>query len=380
VPALDGLRVIAALSVVTYHAMGAVYPANPVAGVILPSAAFLFFVISGFVIYRPFAAAHLAGNRAPALGRFYRSRLIRVLPLWWLAVAAYLIVDGAGQLHGPGAWVATLLLVQYPWHSLRFAVIGPAWALSVEWIFYLVAPLIALAIAFVHRRYARRKDPMLVQAWVLGLLTVAAAVVPGARPALALLAGMGLAVFDIRRRQRRRDPVWLRTVAGSSRILVFVTLLSWFVLARYPYKSGLSVQWVESDAAVLAIWIATAVAWFVPVAFGPPDRWPQSVLGSPWAQRLSMLTFGVYLWHQIVLDQVVASLGRDGSFAAHLYLTLIISVTITIATYWLVERPGQRVNRRRPWSGASVPPAEGLPVTGEQRTEPAPAPSVPSGP
>jgi peptidoglycan/LPS O-acetylase OafA/YrhL len=346
VPALDGLRVISALAVVVYHAMGAVLGSNPTAGVLMPSAAFLFFVISGYVIYRPFVAAHLAGNDAPALGRFYRARVLRVLPLWFLAVTAYVVVDGAAKLHGPGDWVATYLLVQYVVPGLRFAVIGPAWALSVEWLFYLSAPLLALAVRGGRRRWARRVAPVKAEAWVLAALFVTAWLVRPARPAVALVAGMALATFDVHRRRARRNPAWLRVLVGNGWLVVAGTAAAWVALAHYPYQEGLSVQWVERDPAVLAIWIATALLWFVPVAFGDPDREPQRTLASRWAVGLSQLTFGLYLWHQLVLDRVVDHLGRDAGFSAVLYLTLLGSILLAAATFALVERPGRELNRR----------------------------------
>jgi peptidoglycan/LPS O-acetylase OafA/YrhL len=347
--------VIAAASVVLYHVLGARYGANPTAGVIFPSAAFLFFVISGFVIYRPFAAAHLTGAQAPSLARFYRSRLVRVLPLWCVAVTVYLVVDHGHHLHGPGQWIATYLLVQYPWHSIRYSVIGPAWALSVEWIFYLIAPLLALAVRSGRRRLSPSTRPWQAEVGVLGVLFVVAWIIGSARPAVALVVGMGLGVFDVHRRQTR-DPRWLRVAAGNGWILIATTVASWVALAQYPYQSGLSVQWVERDAAVLAIWIATATLWFVPVAFGDPAREPQRTLGGRRFVALSQLTFGLYIWHQLVLDRVIARLGRDGGFTAILYLTAGGAIALSLATYLVIERPGVRLNRRAPWSGAQDRP------------------------
>ena len=379
VPALDGLRVFAAASVVLYHVLGARYGANPTAGVLFPSAAFLFFVISGFVIYRPFAAAHLAGNPEPSLGRFYRSRLVRVLPLWCLAVTTYLLFDPGHHLHGIGQWVATYLLVQYPWHAVRYAVIGPAWALSVEWIFYLSAPLLALGVRRGRERFAGSAAPWQAEAAVLGTLFVAAWVVPSARPAVALIAGMGLGVFDVYRRQRR-TPRWLRLMAGNGWILAATTAVSWIALAQYPYQGGLSVQWVERDAGVLAIWITTAVLWFIPVAFGDATREPQRTLGGPRMAALAQLTFGLYLWHQMILDRVISRLGRDGGFTAVLYLTAGGSILAALVTYLAVERPGQILNRRAPWSGTPDRPAAPAEVVVDTDLEPGAAASVASEP
>ncbi|HEY4375905.1 MAG TPA: acyltransferase, partial [Acidimicrobiales bacterium] len=326
--------------------MGAVLGANPGAGVLMPAAAFLFFVISGFVIYRPFVAAHLAGNPRPDIGRFYRSRLLRVLPLWALAVTAYLVVNGAGSLHGPGQWVLTYLLLQYPVAAIRFAVVGPAWALSVEWLFYLSAPLIALAMFHARRRFAPRTAPVRAEATVLAAFFVVAWLVPAARPAVAIVIGMAFAVFDVHRRVTRHTPRWLRLVTSNGWAIALVTAAVWLVLGNYHYRPGLSVQWVQQDPAVLALWVGMATVWFVAAAFGRPDRSPQRQLGSPLAVRLSQLTFGLYLWHSLVLDQVLDHLGRAGNFEAIFYLTAIVSVLLATATYFLIERPSMQLIRR----------------------------------
>jgi len=45
----------------------------------------VFFVISGFLLYRPFAAAHLDGHPAPGARVFWGRRLRRIIPAYWLA-------------------------------------------------------------------------------------------------------------------------------------------------------------------------------------------------------------------------------------------------------------------------------------------------------
>ena len=375
-PALDGLRVIAAASVVIYHVMGATYGANPTAGVLFPSAAFLFFVISGYVIYRPFTASHLAGNAPPDLRRFYRSRVLRVLPLWWIAVAAYSVVEPGQQLHTAGQWIATLALLQYPWREIRYAVIGPAWALSVEWIFYLTAPLLALAVRTQRRRHFRSTSPVKAEAVVLSTLFVVAWLVPQARPFAALAAGMGFAVLDVHCRQHGR-PAWLRSLAGNGWFMAAVTAASWLALAHYPYREGLSVQWVERDALVVGIWTATAIAWFLPIAFGNPSRQPQKALGGGRMAFLGGLTFGIYLWHQLVLDQVIDRLGRDGSFTAILYLTVLGTMVLALVSHVLVEAPIQRLSHpRRRAAGAGR--AEPVDDAGGAIADPLTAPDEPA--
>lgn len=344
VAALDGLRVLAALGVVVYHAMGAVLGANPTAGVIIPPAAFTFFLISGFVIHRPFAAAHLAGSRGPDPRGFWANRVVRVMPLWWVAVATYLVVQG-NHLHGPGEWVATLTLFQYVVPSARYAVVGPAWALSVEWIFYLAAPLLALGIRRLHRAMAPTTAPERVQYAVLGALGVLCAGVGPLRPFVAIIIGMAFGVLDAVRHERRRTPRWLPH-ARSGAVTVLVTAVGWVVLAGYHYREGLSVQWVQQDPLVLAIWITVATSWFLPVAFGPAASPVNRRLGAPLVVAAGQLTFGIYLWHDLVLQRTVRVLGLDANVYAVGYLTLLGAVALAALTYQLVERPCLGLRRR----------------------------------
>lgn len=385
---LDGLRVASAVGVVVYHVLGAVLGPNPPVAVILPPVAFTFFVISGFVIYRPFVAAHAGGRPAPALGRFYGSRLFRVLPLWWTVLAVYLLVDGTDGLHGTAQWVTTVLLLQFTVAEARFSVIGPAWALSVEWLFYLAVPLFAMGVAALHRAAGRSIGAARFHYAVLVPLMVLCVLEPSARPFLAILAGMVFAVADVEALRSGHRPDWLRFSASPATALV-VTVVAWVILVDYPYRAGTSVQWVEQDLLVVAIWLAVAVAWFATVAFGRGDGVITRWLGTPFMVRASMLTFGLYLWHDLVLKQVLKHLGTDVHLGAALYLTALGAMALTVASYLLVERPmiGLRARmvpdpdlstataaRRRSTRPASrpAPSTSAAVVTHHDRLEPAP--------
>ncbi|HVA10440.1 MAG TPA: acyltransferase family protein, partial [Acidimicrobiales bacterium] len=46
----------------------------------------VFFLISGFLLNRPFALAHLSGRQSPSVGRFWIRRLLRIVPAYWVAL------------------------------------------------------------------------------------------------------------------------------------------------------------------------------------------------------------------------------------------------------------------------------------------------------
>ncbi len=91
---IEGLRGIAAGSVMLGHtiillgAAGFVVPGflYPLTGLLLQGLT-LFFVLSGFLLYRPFASAIINGRAAPRTRDFLRNRVLRIWP-------AYLVILG----------------------------------------------------------------------------------------------------------------------------------------------------------------------------------------------------------------------------------------------------------------------------------------------
>src|SRR4051794_17659741 len=91
-PLFDSLRGIAAILVVTRHATdhaGALEPGSavrPYMTVIGGCALAIFFVVSGFLLYRPFAAATVGGERRPGFGSYALGRFLRIAPAYWVAL------------------------------------------------------------------------------------------------------------------------------------------------------------------------------------------------------------------------------------------------------------------------------------------------------
>ena len=103
IPAIEGLRGCVALLVVIGHtgqAVGLVgwteaYPGDPFWGAILhrTAAAFpIFFVLTGYLLYRAFALATLTGGKKPNVKRYLWRRALRILPAYWaLTAVAWLV-------------------------------------------------------------------------------------------------------------------------------------------------------------------------------------------------------------------------------------------------------------------------------------------------
>ena len=112
----------------------------------------VFFVLSGYLIARPFVAAHVQDRPQPDVARYARNRILRIVPAFWVAILATLIVFG---LLGSPAWVVpvTLLFGQAFVAEEPFVThIAQGWTLGTEMAFYALVPLVALWFSRRRRR------------------------------------------------------------------------------------------------------------------------------------------------------------------------------------------------------------------------------------
>ena len=100
-PGIEGLRALAAGAIVLLHAwsilataglVGTAVPAYSIAAQPLHDGVTLFFVLSGFLLWRPFARAIASGRDLPSLRRYARNRALRILPAYWAVLALSALV------------------------------------------------------------------------------------------------------------------------------------------------------------------------------------------------------------------------------------------------------------------------------------------------
>jgi peptidoglycan/LPS O-acetylase OafA/YrhL len=116
----------------------------------------LFFTLSGFLLYRPFANALIRGAERPSYSRYLRNRVLRIAPAYLVILFLSALVLGSvfvrgpggeldhGRLTDPGLLARAALLVQDYQPGTLLIGIGPAWSLAVEVVFYLVLPLLVM--------------------------------------------------------------------------------------------------------------------------------------------------------------------------------------------------------------------------------------------
>lgn len=377
-PALDGLRAVGALFVVLTHVgfQSGDALAGPFAGFLsrLDVGVAVFFVLSGFLLFRPHVAAHLAGAPRPALRSYLRHRALRILPVLWVAVpAAYVLAPTAGA--SAGDYLSHALLVQIYGSDVRLQGLTQMWSLATEVAFYLCLPLVAAATcrgtpgrAWVTRRLVLTGALLLAgPAWMWWCTAVGLdrgrLWLPGyvgwfgAGMALALwttardggILGRG-AVDDL---LRRPGTVW--SVAGAL-----------FVIVSTPAGGPLGLT-EPSPAAAAFKNLAYGLIGLLVVAPGtvreaPPA--PTRLLSGRVARFLGEISYGVFAYHVVVLTLVdsVAGLGVfTGHFWPRLGLTLLGTLLAATASYRLLERPVLDRGRRSepgPSTGASSPDTE----------------------
>lgn len=142
-----------------------------------------FFILSAFLLYRPFVQSILRGKARPAFGAYLANRALRIFPAYW-TILTLTAVAGATivwvprheiDFHLP-TFLANLGLVHGLHPSGVQTGVPPSWSLAVEWVFYLLLPLMVLLALRIGGRspsLRRRRLAVLAPAGLLLLLGLA---------------------------------------------------------------------------------------------------------------------------------------------------------------------------------------------------------------
>jgi peptidoglycan/LPS O-acetylase OafA/YrhL len=113
---------------------------------------YLFFVLSGFLLFLPYARALVGDASWPSARQFYQRRALRILPVYLIAltVLGYIYVSiGRAQVTPETVVLVPLLLFNMSPAATNLADMlnTPFWTLAIEWQYYLLLPWIALGLA-----------------------------------------------------------------------------------------------------------------------------------------------------------------------------------------------------------------------------------------
>jgi peptidoglycan/LPS O-acetylase OafA/YrhL len=178
---LDGVRGVAVLMVIVFHInrltgdnlwSRTAYPLASSISTAGGTGVTLFFVLSGFLLFMPFAKALLFKTRWPLLRVFYLRRLLRVIPGYYVSLFLIILFMHPEYLLRDHLKNLALFLTFFMDSSrVTFRQInGPFWTLATEWQFYMLLPLITLGIAFVVSRVPIRRRLPAVMFCLLGII------------------------------------------------------------------------------------------------------------------------------------------------------------------------------------------------------------------
>ncbi|MDO9408601.1 acyltransferase [Patulibacter sp.] len=311
----------------------------------------MFFVLSGYLIFRPFAAAAIEGRRLPRIGVYALRRVARVGPAYWVAIlltAAVLASIDSGYAQPASVLPSFLLFLQVYDPAAMGTLNPPTWTVAVEASFYLLVPVFAILVAALTARLPDPRHRRAVLAVACGGLLVTGAVVLGqaalngwgvdvrhtlpARLA-SFGAGMLVAVLAHGRRASPRGTIVLATVGTA----LVVMEAGWLVLDVGPATMHQAL--VDTPASVgFALLIAAVATGRLPgsVVF---ERGPLQWYGT--------LSYGVYLVHFPVI-YVLRSIDRfPAQPAVAILLVLTISTVLAVVSWHLIEKPAIAWARRR---------------------------------
>jgi peptidoglycan/LPS O-acetylase OafA/YrhL len=394
---LDGIRALAATLVLLHHAgfhSGATYdswwgPYLSRMDVGVP----IFFVLSGFLLYRPFLARQFASAPPPDTRGFYRRRFVRIYPGYWAAFLIQLVL-GAITVAGVGNFVFSFFLIHVYAPGWVVTGITQSWSLSTELGFYLLLPAWAwLGLRFTRGRTVNEQAMLLLAgcgvlvalslAFRVGMHVVSPGTALGwgsaSRYWVFALAdvfavGMALAVLSAwadhrgivrtatRRIARRTWPWW------AAAVVLFV-----MVSTQLGLRSGLETAGFWHETVRQLFYAGVGLCIVLPSALGDEEGGViRRVLAWGPIAYVGLVSYGIYLWHQAFIKWIPQWMGWPpsailppdapaGLFAGHFWAlavgSFVGSLAVAAVSYHLLEKPLMHRFRRgfrRPQPQAAV--------------------------
>ncbi len=328
---IDGLRALAVLSVMFYHYLVPGFRGGFV-GVDV------FFVISGFLI-----AAHIESDIAASrfsLLAFYERRIRRILPALFLMYALFLLLASKvyfpPELHFQTRLAAYVIpfLANYAFYQNAGAYSGEfaaniallhTWSLAVEEQFYLLFPLLMMAISrFMRGRYPALLWPIALASFVL--CVVGAYIDPSAAFYLAPFRAWELLIGALLAVGRFSPPRDAHVRAG-------VALLGLLLIAGADLL-------LSNDSTYPGAWVLVPCAGAIAILYASCDRAMLigKVLDNPAMRRIGLWSYSLYLFHWPLL--VLAHYYAFDPLSVSLRCVLLASTFLLAALSWrYVEEP-----------------------------------------
>jgi peptidoglycan/LPS O-acetylase OafA/YrhL len=340
----------------------------------------VFFTLSAFLLFRPFAVALVEQRPRPSLARYLRNRFLRIFPAYWfilvvsaLALRTVLVRDSAYELRAGGliddplTLLRNLLLVQNYDPDTYFTGIGPAWSLAIEIVFYLILPFLAVGawwIAGKRPSSGRRRLAALMPAVLLlfvGLSGKAAAtfivrpsvghewigwagnwnsVLERSFWAQADLFSFGLALAvvsaEIEGGTFRLPPWWRKAATAAMLLIAFGTakLLQDGSIGPHGYQTMMA----------LACGLLLALVVLPSPAPGRTSLFVR-VLATPALVSVGVASYSLFLWHEPLIRWMSlhgSTFPGVGGFVGNMFIVAVCAGALSALTYRSIEAPALR--------------------------------------
>ena len=350
-PAVEGMRACAAVGVVVTHAAFQTGHTGGITGRLFGRfdlAVAVFFALSGFLLWRGHAAAARGLRPVPPTGHYLRSRIVRIMPGYVVAVVVILTLlpDAKADLT---VWLANLSLTQIYVPLTLTAGLTQMWSLSVEVAFYLALPFLAL---LARRLPVRARIPAIAGVavasfgWALIPFEAPFGINPLNWPPAFFswfAAGMLLAELTV------TEVGWPHRLARRRVPMALVAVMA-FVVAASPLAGpeGLTPGTISQFIVKTVMGAVVAGALVAPLVLDRPDT-PHRLLGSTTMVTLGRWSYGLFVWHLAALAMVFPIIG-EFAFGGHmpvvLVLTVVFGFAIAAVSYSLIESPCRVAFRR----------------------------------
>lgn len=351
---LESLRALAALGVLIGHIFG--QSRQYASGATLDSfwhrtlfgggfGVFLFFTLTGYLLFWPFARRYFGPGRPVDLHRYAINRVLRIVPLYVAAVVVLMVL----REHGGTAsqwWRFLTLSENFSPHTI-LTLDGPMWSLVVEIHFYVLLPVLAFGLARATNGSRLRAGAALLALAGASWLAHRHAVGSSGRrllleyslPATFMYFVPGMLLALLRLQWLEKPPRWLRG-ALSSADLWLIAAGAFTLLQFRDYSS--------STLIAIASFLALG-ACVLPLRRG---RLVSLLEWRPLA-TIGIASYSLYIWHDPIVIWLGGLSGIPHSFAAQVVIAGSLCIAVALISYRLIEVPFLKL--RRPWVGAAEP-------------------------
>ncbi len=369
-PLLDPLRGLAAIAILLVHTatFGDALD-DPVYGRLfahLDIGVPFFFVLSAFLLYRPFVDARENGTSRTRFAAYGKRRFARIAPAYWTVLTVTAIVPGMAGAFTGNWWVYYGLLQSFPvYDATGTCAVDPfhcgvpvAWTLTIEVLFYMMLPLYVVVMAWLGRHWrASLLSRELCGAAVLsGLSVVIQSSIPTSDLHVWLFfspigrgwwfaLGLGLAAISVHLDRRPIANSFMNGMRRMPGVPVCTGLLLYVGAAMTFLEPGPSLNYptttIDRYVAQYLLFGMIAALFILPAVFGADGGGVfRRTLRHRSLNWLGKVSYGVFLWHYAAMILLLDA-GIRGFIPLTLF-TLAITVPCAAASFYVVERPLMR--------------------------------------